>query len=129
LIGRQNLRAELLFRFRSTTIVHARLLDLDLTDAGGDVTLRQAAVANDLSMTCGILHVHVLRLGPQTASERRTCRVLGQPRSTPRSQVRRPPDEAELRRQMRALARQRPRFGAERIHRLLIERHWQVNEK
>ncbi len=30
---------------------------------------------------------------------------------------------------MRALARQRPRFGAERIHRLLVERDWQVNEK
>ncbi len=30
---------------------------------------------------------------------------------------------------MRALARQRPRFGAERIHRLLVERHWHVNEK
>jgi transposase InsO family protein len=30
---------------------------------------------------------------------------------------------------MRALARQRPRFGAERIHRLLVERHWQVNLK
>ena len=30
---------------------------------------------------------------------------------------------------MRALARQRPRFGAERIHRLLVKRDWQVNEK
>jgi putative transposase len=30
---------------------------------------------------------------------------------------------------MRTLARQRPRFGAERIHRLLVERHWQVNPK
>ena len=30
---------------------------------------------------------------------------------------------------MRALARQRPRFGAERIHGLLVKRHWHVNEK
>lgn len=30
---------------------------------------------------------------------------------------------------MRALARQRPRFGVERIHRLLVKRDWQVNEK
>ena len=30
---------------------------------------------------------------------------------------------------MRALARQRPRFGAERIHRLLVKHDWQVNEK
>ena len=30
---------------------------------------------------------------------------------------------------MRALARQRPRFGAERIHRLLVERDWRINEK
>jgi len=30
---------------------------------------------------------------------------------------------------MRALARRRPRFGAERIHRLLVERDWQVNLK
>ena len=30
---------------------------------------------------------------------------------------------------MRALARQRPRFGAERIHRLLVERYWRVNHK
>ena len=30
---------------------------------------------------------------------------------------------------MRALPRQRPRFGAERIVRVLVERHWQVNHK
>ena len=30
---------------------------------------------------------------------------------------------------MRRLARQRPRFGAQRIHRLLVERHWRVNIK
>ena len=30
---------------------------------------------------------------------------------------------------MRQLARQRPRFGADRIHKLLIAREWQVNAK
>ena len=30
---------------------------------------------------------------------------------------------------MRQLARQRPRFGADRIHKLLIAREWQVNPK
>ena len=30
---------------------------------------------------------------------------------------------------MRALARQRPRFGADRIHQLLVERRWHVNPK
>ncbi len=69
------------------------------------------------------------RLGPQKVSERRACRVLGQPRSTQRYQSRRPDDEACLLREMRALARQRPRFGAERIHDLLVKRHWRVNHK
>jgi hypothetical protein len=34
---------------------------------------------------------------------------------------------SRLLREMRALARQRPRFGAERIHDLLVKRHWRVN--
>ena len=68
-------------------------------------------------------------LGPEKVSERRACRVLGQPRSTQRYQSRRPDDELRLLREMRVLARQRPRFGAERIHRLLVERHWHVNPK
>ena len=69
------------------------------------------------------------RLGPQKVSERRACRVLDQPRSTQRYQLRRVDDEPRLLREMRALARQRPRFGAKRIHRVLVERHWQVNHK
>ena len=69
------------------------------------------------------------RLGPQKVSERRACRVLDQPRSTQRYQLRRVDDEPRLLREMCALARQRPRFGAERIVRVLVERHWQVNHK
>ena len=69
------------------------------------------------------------RLGPQKVSERRACRVLDQPRSTQRYPLRRVDNEPRLLREMRALARQRPRFGAKRIHRVLVERHWQVNHK
>ncbi len=69
------------------------------------------------------------RLGPEKVSERRACRVLDQPRSTQRYQRSVSADEDRLLREMRRLARQRPRFGAERIHRLLIERHWHVNHK
>ena len=69
------------------------------------------------------------RLGPENVSQRRACRVLGQSRSTQRYRARRPADEAELLREMRALIRRRPRFGAERIHRLLLARNWQVNFK
>lgn len=62
-------------------------------------------------------------------SERRACRVLDQPRSTQRYRARRPEDEPWLLHEMRLLARQRPRFGAERIHKLLVERDWLVNHK
>ena len=62
-------------------------------------------------------------------SERRACRVLGQPRGTQRYRSRRPADEAKLLAEMRRLARQRPRFGADRIHKLLLKRNWQVNHK
>ena len=55
--------------------------------------------------------------------------MLDQPRSTQRYPLRRVDDEPRLLREMRALARQRPRFGAQRIVRVLVERHWQVNHK
>ena len=69
------------------------------------------------------------RLGPAKVSERRACRVLGQPRGTQRYQSLRPDDEPKLLHEMRSVARQRPRFGAKRIHKLLIERDWHVNHK
>ena len=69
------------------------------------------------------------RLGPAKVSERRACRVLGQPRGTQRYQSLRPDDEPKLLHEMRSVARQRPRFGAKRIHKLLIERDWRVNHK
>jgi putative transposase len=53
-------------------------------------------------------------------SERRACRLLGQPRSTQR----RPPppvgdEEERMRARLRALARKRPRFGYRRLTVLL----------
>ena len=51
------------------------------------------------------------------------------PRSTPQYQSRRVDDEPRLLREMRALIKRRPRFGVDRIHRLLVERDWQVNHK
>ena len=69
------------------------------------------------------------RLGPDQVSERRACRVLGQSRSTQRYQPHRRDDEAALLSEMRVLSRERPRFGAARIHSLLVKRHWRVNHK
>ena len=69
------------------------------------------------------------RLGPQKVSERRACRVLDQSRSSQRYPLRRVDDEPRLLREMRSLARQRPRFGADRIDRWLVKRHWHVNHK
>jgi putative transposase len=55
--------------------------------------------------------------------------VLGQPRGTQRYQSRRPEDEQQLLRNMRRLARQRPRFGADRIHKSLVKDDWLINHK
>jgi putative transposase len=69
------------------------------------------------------------RLGPEQVSERRACRVLGQPRNTQRYRPCRRADEERLLAQMRQLARQRPRFGSPRIHRELVASGWRVNHK
>lgn len=62
-------------------------------------------------------------------SQRRACRVLGQPRSTQRYQVRRRADEGRLVARMLDLVRQRPRFGYRRIGALLVQEGWRVNRK
>ncbi len=69
------------------------------------------------------------RLGPDRASERRTCRLLGQPRSTQRYQRRPPDDEGRLMAEMRRITRQCPRFGCPRVHRQMVENGWKVNHK
>ena len=68
-------------------------------------------------------------LGPERVSERRVCRVLGQPRGTQRYTRRRGADETRLLEEMRRISRQRPRFGSPRIHDALQKRGWDVNHK
>ena len=62
-------------------------------------------------------------------SERRVCRVLGQPRSTQRRRPRRPDDEAALTADIIALAKQYGRYGYRRITALLRAAGWVVNKK
>ena len=69
------------------------------------------------------------RLGPERVSERRACRVLGQPRGTQRYVRHRGADEAKLLEEMRRIARRWPRFGSPRIHDALKKRGWEVNHK
>jgi putative transposase len=62
-------------------------------------------------------------------SERRACRVLGQPRSTQRRAPVRRADEPRLVRRMLELARAHPRFGYRRVAALLRREGWRVNRK
>ena len=62
-------------------------------------------------------------------SERRACRVLGQPRSTQRRQRFVSSDEPRLLREMIKLATQYGRYGYRRATQLLRQRGWKVNHK
>lgn len=62
-------------------------------------------------------------------SERRVCRVIGQPRSTQRYQVRVPNDEPRLIQRIIELATQYGRYGYRRITALLKREGWEVNHK
>ena len=62
-------------------------------------------------------------------SERRACRVLGQPRSTQRRQPYVPDDEPRLVADMVALASEYGRYGYRRITALLRSDGWRVNHK
>ena len=67
--------------------------------------------------------------GRNRVSERRACRVLGQPRSTQRRQPHVPADEPRLVREMVKLAEQYGRYGYRRVTELLRRRGWKVNHK
>ena len=69
------------------------------------------------------------RLGYEKVSERRTCKALGQPRSTQRYRATRPDMDKRLIGQMRRLVEAYPRYGSERVHQLLIGTDWRVNFK
>jgi putative transposase len=61
-------------------------------------------------------------------SERRACRVVGQPRSTQR----RPapvPGDGPLRARLHEIARRHQRFGYRRVHALLCREGWVINRK
>jgi putative transposase len=74
--------------------------------------------------------VHVRQtLGEKQASERRACRVLGQPRRTQRYHARKVDDELALVRCMLELVRRHPRYGYRRIWALLKREGWPVNRK
>jgi putative transposase len=62
-------------------------------------------------------------------SQRRACRVLGQPRSTQRQVAKTNQEEERLVRRMLELVRQHPRYGYRRIWALLRREGWRVNRK
>jgi len=68
-------------------------------------------------------------LGRDKVSERRACRVLGQPRSTQRRKPSVPDDEPRLVNQMVKLATQYGRYGYRMVTGLLREDGWKVNHK
>lgn len=62
-------------------------------------------------------------------SERRACRVIGQPRSAQRYRPKPRDDEKPLLKRMLQLVRTHPRYGYRRIHVLLRADGWPVNRK
>ncbi len=62
-------------------------------------------------------------------SERRTCAVVGQPRSTQRRHLKTPDDEAALTAAIVRLATRYGRYGYRRIREMLITEGWRVNVK
>jgi putative transposase len=62
-------------------------------------------------------------------SERRACRIVGQPRSTQRREPVLAQDDAALRAELRAFSRRRPRWGYRHAHQHLLEQGWQINRK
>ena len=68
-------------------------------------------------------------LGPDRVSERRACKVLGQPRATQRRVAHVPDDEPALVRRMVELATQYGRYGYRRVAALLRAEGWRVNHK
>jgi putative transposase len=62
-------------------------------------------------------------------SERRACQIAGQHRSTQRHEPRRAFDDGALRGRLRALSRERPRWGYRRAHATLRGEGWEINRK
>jgi putative transposase len=64
-----------------------------------------------------------------SVSERRACRVLGQPRSTQRYARRKGEKDRILKERMVVLSRENPRYGYRRVWALLRREGWLVNKK
>jgi len=62
-------------------------------------------------------------------SERRACQLTGQHRSTQRHTPEPTPEDAALRERLRALSRERPRWGYRRAHARLTGEGWELNRK
>ncbi len=62
-------------------------------------------------------------------SERRACKVVGQPRSTQRYLVAPDTEELQLRQELRQISRQRPRAGYRMAARCLRRSGWRINDK
>lgn len=62
-------------------------------------------------------------------SERRACRVVGQPRSSQRYRARKPDKDHALRQRLKAVSRRYPRYGYRRAWALLRREGWRVNRK
>ncbi len=69
------------------------------------------------------------RLGPEKISQRRACRVLGQPRATQRYASKRAEQDKELLAEMRSISAERPCFGSPQVYEALRKRGHQVNHK
>ncbi len=62
-------------------------------------------------------------------SERRACEITGQHRSTQRHEPSRAPDDQALRRRLRRLSAQKPRWGYRRAHGHLLTEGFDINRK
>jgi putative transposase len=62
-------------------------------------------------------------------SERRACRIVGQPRSTQRHDPDAASNDQALRAELRRISRRRPRWGYRRAHQLLLDEGWRLNRK
>ena len=73
--------------------------------------------------------MHVQETFPKAVSQRRACKVLGQPRSTQRYNAGTSDDEKRLVQRIIELAKDYGRYGYRRIMALLREEGWQINHK
>ena len=62
-------------------------------------------------------------------SERRACKVIGQPRASQRYRPRKPDKDRRLTKRIRTLARRHRRYGYRRIWAMLRREGWRVNRK